>query len=111
VGFRQLVQHLQEVSVRVIGGGDLFTLTLPPHAAVQVEGVYTEPYRSVDVRTQVEIASESPLLGIRDADLPRVARQDDTVQGLGRFAGRTWRVSHVQSDGEGISTLVLIETT
>lgn len=111
MGFRQLVEHLQQVSVRVIGGGDLFLFTAPPNAAVQIEGVYTEPYRSVDVRTSVEIVSESPMLGVRAVDLPRPPERDDTVAGLGRLAGRAWRVSSAQSDGEGIWTMILVETT
>lgn len=115
MGWREQVALLQGTCVRTFSEAEdpeLFTYTPTGLAPVQVRGVFRDAHTYVDSRTTVLLSTEKPTLDVREADLPRAPRQDDTVAALAaRFNGATWRVVDVQSDGEGMWKLMLVQTS
>ena len=68
---------------------------------VDLAGIFDEPYSGLNVQTG-EVASAAPQVMCRTAALPAV-KPGDTVSA----GGRQWRVTAVQPDGTGMTTLIL----
>jgi hypothetical protein len=66
-------------------------------------GIFDNQYQAVDPETGAIITSTEPMLGVKDANLPRAPIAKDEVS----VRGQDYRVIEVQKDGHGGSKLLL----
>ncbi len=70
-------------------------------SGVEAQGMFDEAYQGVNVGTG-EVASAAPQVLCQTDALPAVQVGDEVTA-----AGRQWKVSGIQPDGTGLTTLIL----
>lgn len=80
------------------------TATYQPSAgqSFSIRGIFNERFLEVD-QNGLQVLSDQPNLGVRDADFQTPPKQDDTVV----IEGTTYKVNDVQKDGEAGTVLLL----
>lgn len=68
-----------------------------------IAGIYDDAFDAVDARAGVEFATSAPRFVCATADLPSPTREGDKV----RIGSTSYTVRVVQTDGTGITTLIL----
>lgn len=83
--------------------GEDIEYTPSGESSVSAIAVFDNQYQAVDPDTGAIVTSTGPVIGVKDADLPRAPLEEDEVS----VRGQSYRVIQVQKDGHGGSKLLL----
>lgn len=72
-------------------------------AALEIQAIFDAEFESVDPATGTPIISNSPMIGVKEADLPRPPARGDKVI----IRGIEYRVVESQTDGQAAASLLL----
>jgi len=105
IDFRDLACDILEASKCAFGEKVRYKPSGPGQAWIEIRGIYSDVYESVDPDTETVVSSNRHHLGVKLKDLPKPPEKGDFVE----VRGKQFRVIDSQEDGYGGSHMFLHE--
>lgn len=80
-------------------------ITYEPYGltAMKIDAIFDNEFESIDPNTGATVISTQPMIGVKNAHLPRLPDKGDSVV----IRGKRYRVIEAQTDGQAMSRLML----